>query len=263
MKKHTSVLITCEHAVNRVPAIFSSFIDYRDKAALDTHAGYDPGALAIAHSLARRMNAPVFKGSISRLVVDLNRSETNRHGIFGSIGKKLDKARRETALEKWHRPFHESVRRFVKQETARGRLVILLSVHSFTPRLGAQIRKADFGLLYDPARIAERRLCRTMGRTLAESFPKARIRMNYPYRGVSDGTASALRKQFPRIVAVELEFNQGTLGRFSMPGILDSVSNSVKISNISDLLVNHGHAGSVRPESGPIPARLDYTCKKR
>ncbi|MDH5511342.1 MAG: N-formylglutamate amidohydrolase [Nitrospinota bacterium] len=227
MKKPPSFLVTCEHAVNRIPAAFIPFADARDKAALNTHAGYDIGAAPIASALARRLNAPFFKGGISRLVVDLNRSETNRKGIFGPIGRRMDAAAREKALERWHRPYHHALRSFVELEMVRRRQVILLSVHSFTPRMSRETRKVDFGLLYDPSSEAERFLCRSMGAILTESFPRARIRMNYPYRGVSDGIASAMRKLFPKIVAVELEFNQGTVGRFHLPLIIDAVFTSV------------------------------------
>ncbi|MDH5477101.1 MAG: N-formylglutamate amidohydrolase [Nitrospinota bacterium] len=228
MKKDLSVIVSCEHAVNQVPPRFRAFVDPYDRSALNTHAGYDIGALPVARALARRIGCPIFVGGISRLVVDLNRSETNRQGIFGSIGRKLDAAGKEAALEKWHRPFRLSMREALEREMACGRRVMLLSVHSFTPRLDGQTRKADFGLLYDPARSAERALCRAMGAKILASLPTARIRMNYPYRGVSDGSASAFRKLFPGIVAVELEFNQGTVGSFSLAKITEAIATSIK-----------------------------------
>ena len=73
MAKTDHFLITCEHGGNRIPSryrhLFAGF-----EALLQTHRGYDAGALALAGELARALAAPMFAAATSRLLVDLNRS---------------------------------------------------------------------------------------------------------------------------------------------------------------------------------------------
>ena len=94
-----------------------------------------------------------------------------------------------------------------------GRRVIHIAVHSFTDNLDGEIRNAEVGLLYDPARPGERALCRRWEQILRDLEPTFRVRHNYPYRGDADGLATWLRKEFtdPQYVGVELELNQALL----------------------------------------------------
>ena len=93
---------------------------------------------------------------------------------------------------------------------SRGRRVIHISSHSFTPELDGKVRHADVGLLYHPARRGETELCARWKASLAAFAPALRVRRNYPYAGKGDGLASHLRRRFPRgaYVGIELEVNQ-------------------------------------------------------
>ena len=88
--------------------------------------------------------------------------------------------------------------------------MIHVSSHSFTPRLNGQVRTADVGLLYDPARPGEVDICARWKAALRETAPALRIRRNYPYAGKGDGLTSHLRRRFSRraYVGMELEVNQ-------------------------------------------------------
>ena len=67
------VIVTCEHASRRVPSRYRAL--FRDQeAVLKTHRGSDLGALWLARELATALEAPLFTGSVSRLLIDLNRS---------------------------------------------------------------------------------------------------------------------------------------------------------------------------------------------
>src|SRR5258708_4265355 len=68
-----SFLITCEHGGNRIPAPYRALFR-GSRALLDTHRGYDAGALVMARELARAFKAPLVSSTVSRLLVDLNRS---------------------------------------------------------------------------------------------------------------------------------------------------------------------------------------------
>jgi predicted N-formylglutamate amidohydrolase len=93
---------------------------------------------------------------------------------------------------------------------SRGRRVIHISSHSFTPLLHGRERRADVGLLYHPRRREEAALCARWKVALAESAPSLRVRRNYPYAGKGDGLTAYLRQRFaPRAyVGIELEVNQ-------------------------------------------------------
>ena len=68
-----SPVITCEHGGNRIPAPYRDLF-HTHQALLDSHRGYDPGALIMARALATAFAAPLVTSTVSRLLVDLNRS---------------------------------------------------------------------------------------------------------------------------------------------------------------------------------------------
>lgn len=201
-----AVIVTCEHAGNRVPARWRDGFD-RAGRILDSHRGYDRGALPLARALARRLDAALCFSTVSRLVVDLNRSE-GHPAIFSRFVPRRDSVR-QLILNTCHRPYRRRVHELVDARLAAGELVLHLSVHSFTPRLAGKTRRADIGLLYDPARSPERALCSAWQRELARQ-PGVRVRRNYPYRGTSDGLTTHLRRCYSAraYVGIEIELNQ-------------------------------------------------------
>jgi hypothetical protein len=72
------------------------------------------------------------------------------------------------------------------------------------------VRNADIGLLYDPRRRGEREWCHAWSRALRAADPALRVRSNYPYRGISDGLTTSLRREFSgsSYMGIELEVNQ-------------------------------------------------------
>jgi predicted N-formylglutamate amidohydrolase len=69
----TAFLVTCEHGGNRIPAPYRKLF-VRQRALLDSHRGWDPGALQMARALSTALRAPLVASTTSRLLVDLNRS---------------------------------------------------------------------------------------------------------------------------------------------------------------------------------------------
>jgi N-formylglutamate amidohydrolase len=90
-----SFLITCEHGGNRIPAPYRRLFRGR-RALLDSHRGYDPGALAMARAMARAFRAPLVTSTISRLLIDLNRSIGHPH-LF-SVAPREDRRKALPAL---------------------------------------------------------------------------------------------------------------------------------------------------------------------
>jgi predicted N-formylglutamate amidohydrolase len=205
------LLLTCEHASNAVPRTYSVLFP-RDGRVLRSHRGFDIGALAVARHLSRALRAPLYAGSVTRLVVDLNRSLGHRH-LHSEFLADVERAQRLEIVERYHAPHWETVEQHVAGRLRRGVWVVHVAVHSFTPALRGEVRNADVGLLYDPSRRREALLCRGWKEILAETAPALRVRFNYPYRGVSDGLTTWLRRRFPagRYVGVELEMNQRRL----------------------------------------------------
>jgi len=201
-------LVTCEHGGNLIPAPYRSlFRGYR--ALLETHRGYDFGALVMARALARAFDARIKTATTSRLLVDLNRS-IGHPRLFSDATGGAPKGVRGQIVAQYYRPYRTEVEDFVRQSLSRGKRVIHISSHSFTPELDGKVRTADVGLLYDPRRRAEAALAARWKASLASAAPELRVRRNYPYAGKGDGLTSYLRKHFPRsaYVGIELEVNQ-------------------------------------------------------
>lgn len=202
------LVLACEHASKRVPLRYRKLFR-RSDSLLDSHRGWDPGALELARQLARRFDAPLFRGVVTRLLVDLNRSLPSPT-LFSEYALRLEEKERLELLARYWEPYRHAVRRSLEDELARGRTVLHFSVHSFTPKLRGEARPTDLGLLFDPARPAEARFCRALRADLQRELPELRIDMNEPYSGVSDGLTTTLRAEFPRAryMGVEFEVNQ-------------------------------------------------------
>lgn len=203
-----NLVVSCEHATARVPERYAALFASADaRAALASHRGFDDGARALARDLSRALDAPLVAARATRLLVDPNRSRTNRV-VFSEITRGLPREERERLLERWWAPHRDAVAAAVN-EAARG-AVLHLSVHSFTPVWDGAERAVDLGLLYDPSRRRERAFCDALHAALAAREPGWRVRRNQPYRGTADGLTTALRRAFreARYLGVELEVNQ-------------------------------------------------------
>ncbi len=208
MSKPDHVLITCEHGGNRIPARYRPLFAGLE-ALLQTHRGYDPGALALARQMARALAAPLFVSTTSRLLIDLNRS-IGHPRLYSEATRGVPARVRRDILESNYLTYRNQVEAHIADAIAHGSRVIHLSSHSFTPELDGAIRNADVGLLYDPARPGELELCRRWQTRLKARAPELDVRRNYPYTGKSDGFTAYLRRRFPAdvYVGVELEINQ-------------------------------------------------------
>jgi predicted N-formylglutamate amidohydrolase len=203
-----SLVISCEHGGCEVP------LEYRklfvgQSAILQSHRGWDPGALELARQMARRLGAPLHSSTMTRLLVDLNRSIGHRQ-LFSEYTRPLKDAERQSILERYYRPHRRSVEADIDDRIARGQSVLHIASHSFTPQLDGDVRRADVAWLYDPRRSDETLVSERWKYALAQRAPDLLLRRNYPYEGRSDGLTSALRKRHPEAayIGIELEVNQ-------------------------------------------------------
>ena len=202
------ILISCEHGGNHVPSGYRNLF-LKNSSVLNSHRGWDAGALVLARELSRELNVPLVASETTRLLVDLNRSP-HHHNLFSEFTGHCDPATKKKILREFYFPYRGKIERKIKNLLKAGNPVIHLSIHSFTPRFNNNIRNADIGLLYDPPRKNERVFCKKLQSLLKNSSHKLNVRRNYPYRGNADGFTTYLRKQFSpsKYIGIEIEINQ-------------------------------------------------------
>ncbi|MFH1064053.1 MAG: N-formylglutamate amidohydrolase [Candidatus Woesearchaeota archaeon] len=196
------ILITCEHASNHVPKGYSI-----PKGILNTHNAYDKNALYAAERLAQLTSGRLLVGSMTRLIADLNRDRPT--SSYVCIDAKIA-------------DYHRLWRKRVIRDKRR----IHISMHSFTPVLKGVVRKADIGLLYDPSRENERLLCMRFKKALQGH----KVRMNYPYKGVSQGLTTTRRNKRKDYAGIEIELNQ-KLSRRNINDIIRKLSEALSASD--------------------------------
>lgn len=207
-------LFTCEHGGRGVPGEYAALFRGAD-ATLASHRGWDAGALDVFNAIAPSLADAAVAATMTRLLIDLNRS-LHHPRVFSEFTRSLPAAVRKDIAARWWRPWRDRVTGTIAAWREAGHEVQHISVHSFTPVLDGEIRNADIGLLYDPARDPEGSFCRRLQALLGERG--WRVRRNYPYRGNDDGHTTALRRQFGASYAgVELELNQALFPRLLEP----------------------------------------------
>ncbi|MCX7099041.1 MAG: N-formylglutamate amidohydrolase [Methylococcales bacterium] len=202
------MVITCEHGGNRIPESYRYLFE-DDQALLDSHRGFDPGALTMAKALATAFSAPLVTSTISRLLVDLNRS-IGHPRLHSEAIRNIPTKMRGEIVAHYYQPYRLQTERLLKKAIKDYGQVIHLSSHSFTPELDGKVRNADIGLLYDPSRPGELELSGRWKAALKICAPDLRVRRNYPYAGKDDGLTTWFRKRLSpaAYVGIELEINQ-------------------------------------------------------
>ncbi|MFW5771499.1 MAG: N-formylglutamate amidohydrolase [Spirochaetota bacterium] len=203
----TGLLLTCEHGGNHVPEGYRQYFQDMDDL-LNSHRGYDTGALHMAQSLSSVLCSPLVSTTVTRLLVDCNRS-LHRKTLFSKITRHLGEAEKKDILEKYYFPYRNEANLRVQELIGEYGRVVHLSVHSFTPVLKNRKRKTDVGILYDPKRAWEYKMAKELQKKL-KNTTGLRVWRNYPFRGWPDGLVAAFRKIYPdnRYTGIELEMNQ-------------------------------------------------------
>lgn len=203
----SAVLITCEHASNRLPFPVA---EAEASAILRSHWAWDIGAWSTARELSRRLGAAAIGARWSRLLVDLNRpvkDPTLIRRVVGEVrlpwNRDLTPSRVEQRILAYHAPYHEAVDRLILRHLVRGVEPILVAVHTFTPELDGERRDFDAGVLFTE----HDRIARRVGRALHDQG--LRVRYNEPYSGLAGMMYSVDRHGRHHVLrCLELEFNQ-------------------------------------------------------
>ena len=200
------LILTCEHGGNKITMEYGKYF-LKAGAALDSHRGYDPGALDLFRylaDLADHRNS----SETSRLLVELNRS-LHHPQLFSEYTKGLSDQQKEEILKHYYFPYRNAVESEIAEIINAGEEVLHISIHSFTPILKGEVRKTDIGLLFDPSRGREKEFCSLFKKKLKSVNLELVSRFNYPYLGIADGFPTYLRKVFPKsYMGIELEVNQ-------------------------------------------------------
>lgn len=202
------LLISCEHASNRVPAPLRA--GPGDRTWLGTHWGWDIGARSFSLELARQLGGSALLARFSRLVCDANRPHDHPDLVRAEIeghrlrfNRRLDPAERQRRLDRYHHPYHHELDRLAAAAVARDRRCLLLSVHSFTPVWGVDLRQTEIGVLFDDHEEQARLLARSLR---ALGFDPS---LNEPYSGRAGLIYAAARHgRAYGVLHLELELNQ-------------------------------------------------------
>ena len=188
-----SVVLVCEHASNFVPSRLRG--QHASDEVLQSHAGWDLGALEVATRLSLKLNAPLVAATMSRLVYDLNRPPESPdairtisevHDVPGNVG--LSSAERAQRAAAFHNPFHETLADVLRIQQGRISEPVLVTIHTFAPIYFGKIRATQIGILHD----VDRRFADAM-LYAAPLLTNLRVARNEPY-AASDGVTHTLRK---------------------------------------------------------------------
>lgn len=149
--KNGGILAVCDHASNFVPDDIDLGID---SALLKQHIAWDIGVAGVAGYLVQLSDCAAFLATHSRLVVDLNRHSDDASAIpvksdgIEIIGNALGSAQRQTRLDQYFQPYHNRLEQLLHSSPP----ALILSIHSFTPRLETDPngeRPWELGILYN------------------------------------------------------------------------------------------------------------------
>jgi predicted N-formylglutamate amidohydrolase len=205
------IVLTCEHATNRLPS--SRGLGALEREILASHWGWDIGAWDLARDLARRLRTSAIGGRWSRLLIDLNRRVDDPSLIRRTAGaeelpwnRDVDAKETERRVLAYHSPYHAEVDRLILRRLVRGIRPLVFAVHSFTPEYDGRIRRFDTGVLYE----RHRGLAHRLGRNLRRAGLS--VRYNQPYSGVA-GMMYAVDRHgsHHRLPCLELEIRQDLL----------------------------------------------------
>lgn len=147
-------VLVCDHASNLIPPQFGML--GLEKADLERHVAWDPGALPVAEAMSRALDAALCASTVSRLVIDPNRpldapdliaAVSEATVIPGNAGLSPEARAERIALA--YAPYHAALDDLVSRRLAAGRETRLVAIHSFTPVYGGVARPWQVGVIHD------------------------------------------------------------------------------------------------------------------
>lgn len=149
----SEIVLTCEHASCCVPKPWGGLGLARSE--IEDHIGWDRGAAALTSSLSDALCATAFLSGYSRLFAECNRM-VDAHDFAAPVSGGVrvpdnqDLTCEELALRKAlaFDPYHDRLGQYLDACISSGVRPLVISVHSFTPRLGEDERPWHVGVLW-------------------------------------------------------------------------------------------------------------------
>jgi predicted N-formylglutamate amidohydrolase len=148
------LIILCDHAGNAFPPGYGTL--GLPEAQLQRHIAYDIGAAAITRQLSAMLGVPAVMTHYSRLLIDPNRGADDPTLIMrlsdGAVvpgNRHLTPEERQTRIDRYYRPYHDTVAGVVQACVATGVPPAILSIHSFTESWKATPRPWHASILWD------------------------------------------------------------------------------------------------------------------
>ncbi len=211
----TKFIFSCEHGSYEIPELYQSFFTGQ-KEVLQSHRGWDKGALEIAKYISRRADSKLISNSVSRLLIECNRT-LEHEDLFSEFTKTLPHDMLKNLVEEYYLPYRNSLERKIEQHLHHQHKVIHLSFHSFTPVLNGETRKTEIGILFDPANHLEQEFAEAWKASIEEKMDSWRVKFNYPYKGTDDGLTTYFRGKYKENYAgLELEVNTKLMDIYPM-----------------------------------------------
>ncbi len=147
-------VVVCDHASNHVPRQFGSL--GLTPADLERHIAWDPGALPVSEALAQSLDAVLVASTMSRLVIDPNRS-LNAPDLIAAVSETtavpgnadLSEAAAAERIALAYEPYHAALDAMIAARLAAGRETQLIAVHSFNPVYRGVSRPWHVGVIHD------------------------------------------------------------------------------------------------------------------
>ena len=203
-----SVLISCEAGGQHVPAwlVSPSKNTKTSPTPFDGtkkfHAGKlpmqipnDMAADYIARRMAKNIGVSLVRNVFSHQLIDVTRSLHHRQ-LFPIATRSWSNERKQRLISEIYAPYRESLSRTIGGMLQRHPYVIHLSIRTFDSNHQKKPRRADVGLLYDPAIENEVDFCLDWIDELYDDAPMLKVRRNYPRRGTNDSITKAMRTEF-------------------------------------------------------------------
>ena len=203
------VVLLCDHAGREVPGGLELLGISEEQLA--RHIGWDIGAADITRALAERLGATALLDHVSRLVIDPNRRPYTEASIpavsDGCVvpgNHNLDRAEIRRRMAEYFIPYHRTVARTIGAFRRRGKIPVIIAVHSFTPRMNGEVRPWHVGIL----RGRDQRMAVPVLERL-HAKPGLVIGDNQPYSGFRElGFTMAFHAQRARLPHLMLEVRQ-------------------------------------------------------
>lgn len=218
----TKFVFSCEHGGFEIPQLYSASFSGKEDI-LQSHRGWDRGALDIAKLISQKTNIPLISNSVSRLLIEANRTLAHEE-LFSEFSHHLPQAVKDELIVNYYLPYRNELEREIEQYLQQQHHVVHLSFHSFTPVLNGKVRETEIGILFDPMKPAEQEYAEAWKKSIEEKAKNWRVKFNYPYKGTDDGLTTYFRAKYKHNYAgLELEVNTKLLDMYSIQQICDWV----------------------------------------